>query len=392
MHRASLYILLFAVALLSAFGIVMLASTGYYLEEGEKQTYATMNNQATWLGLAVVVAAVVAFLNPEKLYEYRWWIFGVALVGLVMCYVPFFAKEINGARRWVSLHSLGLDRPSFQPSEVAKLAIIIVLAGWFARYEPLTREFVGGFVKPGCLLVATVLLIAGEVDLGTAALVTAVGVSLMYVAGTRWYYLAAVVVAAGGALGLAIRLTPNRVARIMAFLDLEKYKDEIGLQQWRALMALGSGAYEGVGAGDGRLKRGFLPESETDFIFPNVGEEHGLYGTLLIVGLFVAVSVAGMIIAHRAPTRFMRLVAVGITVTLALEALINMGVTTALLPNKGLPLPFVSYGGTNLLFAMISVGILVAIHRKSFRTVTRKDLLDTRRGGMRAATHGAHSL
>lgn len=389
MHRASLYVLLFSVSLLSAFGIVMLASTGYYLEEGDALTYATMKNQVTWLTLAVVAATVVAFVNPEKLYEYRWWIFAVALVGLVLCYVPFFAKEINGARRWVSLHSFGLDRPSFQPSELAKLAIVIVLAGWFARYEPLTREFAGGFLKPGCLLMVTVLLIGGEVDLGNAALVTAVGVFLMFVAGTRWYYLATVVVSAAGALGLAIWLNPNRVARILAFLDLEKYKDEIGLQQWRALMALGSGSYEGVGAGDGRMKRGFLPESETDFIFPNVGEEHGFYGTILIVGLFVAVLIAGMIIAYHAPTRFMRLVALGITVTLALEALINMGVTTALLPNKGLPLPFVSYGGTNLLFAMISVGILVAIHRRSFRTGARKDLLDTRRGGMRPLTHGA---
>lgn len=390
MHRASLYILLFAVSLLAAAGIVMLASTGYYLEDSAVQTYATMRNQAMWLLLAVVAAAACALLNPEKLYQYRWWLFGISLVGLAMCYWPFFAKEINGARRWVSLHSFGIDRPSFQPSEVAKLSIVILLAGWFARFEPLTREFIAGFVKPGILLVVTVLLVAFEVDLGTAALITAVGVLVMFVAGTRWYYLLTVVIAAGAGLGMAIRFMPNRLHRFLAFLDLEAYKDGIGLQQWRALMALGTGAYEGVGAGDGRMKRGFLPESETDFIFPNIGEEHGLFGTLLIVLLFAGVVVAGMIISHRAPTRFMRLLAFGITVTLALEAIINMGVTTALLPNKGLPLPFVSYGGTNLLFAMISVGILVAIHRRTPATTVRKDLLDTRRGGMRAAIHGVH--
>lgn len=390
MHRASLYAVLFSVSLLCAAGIVMLASTGYYLDDGDVQTYATMRNQATWLAVSLVAAVVAALVSPAKLYEYRWWLLGVAVVGLLMCYVPFFAKEVNGARRWISPHSFGFDRPSFQPSEVAKLAIVIALAGWFARHEPLTREFVKGFVLPGAMLMGTVLLVAGEVDLGTAALMTAVGVCLMYVAGTRWYYLMSIVVAAGGALALAIRFTPNRVARILAFLDLEKYKDDVGLQQWRALMALGTGATEGVGAGDGRMKRGFLPESETDFIFPNIGEEHGLIGTLLIVGLFVGLVVAGMIIASRAPTRFMRLLAFGITVTLALEAIINMGVTTALLPNKGLPLPFVSYGGTNLLFAMISVGILIGIHRRTPRTAASKDLLDTRRGGMRALVHGAH--
>jgi cell division protein FtsW len=163
---------------------------------------------------------------------------------------------------------------------------------------------------------------------------------------------------------------------------LEKYKDGLGLQQWRALIALGSGSIEGLGLGNGKQKRGFLPESVTDFIFPNIGEELGLYGTGFVLLLFVGILLAGISIAKNAPDRFSRLLSFGITVTLALEAIINMGVTTALLPNKGLPLPFVSYGGTNLLFAMAGIGILMNIHRHSPR-VQKKLLLDTRRGGMR---------
>ncbi len=392
MHRASVYILVFAVSLLTASGIVMLASTGAYLEDGqpEAQSYAAMQSQIVWLCLALVAATAFALVNPEKLYQHRWKIFGLSLIGLALCYWPFFAKEINGARRWISLHSFGLDRPSFQPSEVAKLSIIIILAGWFSRYEPLTREFFGGFVKPGLLLVLTVLLVACEVDLGTAALITMVGVLLMFVAGTRWYYLLTVVAAGGAGLAMAIRFMPNRLQRFLAFLDLESFKDGIGLQQWRALMAFGSGGLEGVGAGDGRLKQGYLPEPGTDFIMPTIGEEHGFYGTCLIVTFFVGVVLAGMIIAHRAPTRFTRLLAFGITAKLALEAIINMGVNTALLPNKGLPLPFVSYGGTNLLFAMIGIGILVGIHRRTPAVVASKNLLETRRGGMRSVTHAAH--
>jgi cell division protein FtsW len=207
---------------------------------------------------------------------------------------------------------------------------------------------------------------------------------MMFAAGTRWWYLGPVAVAVIAGFVGTVRLMPNRVERIMAFLDLEKFKDGLGLQQWRALIALGSGSVEGVGLGYGKQKRGFLPESVTDFIFPNIGEEFGLYGTGLVLVLFVLVLLAGMSIAKHAPDRFSRLLAFGITITIALEAIINMGVTTALLPNKGLPLPFVSYGGTNIILAMASIGILMNIHRHSPRA-QKKLLLDTRRGGMRPA-------
>lgn len=384
MHRIASYILVFAVSLLAAIGIVMLTSTSYHLMEKGAQEYSKVGHQSAWLVISSIAALGAALVNHQRLYRLRWWIFGASLVGLGMCYIPFFAEEVNGASRWISLHSFGIKRPSFQPSELAKLSIAILLAGWFSRHEPGTREFRVGFLYPALMVGITLILIACEVDLGTAALVGAVGGSMMFAAGTRWMYL--VPVAAMVVIGFvsAVRLMPNRVERIMAFLDLEKFKDGLGLQQWRALIALGSGSLEGVGLGYGKQKRGFLPESVTDFIFPNIGEEFGLYGTCFVLVMFVLVLLAGMSIAKHAPDRFSRLLAFGITLTLALEALINMGVTTALLPNKGLPLPFVSYGGTNLLFAMVSVGILVNIHRHSPRA-EKKLLLDTRRGGMRPA-------
>jgi cell division protein FtsW len=384
MHRIATYVLVFAVSLLAATGIVMLTSTSYHLMEKGAQEYSKVEHQSLMLVVGAVVALAMALLHHRWLYRLRWWIFGASLVGLALCYLPFFADEVNGASRWISLHSFGLPRPTFQPSELAKLAIAISLAGWFSRHEPATKEFGAGFLYPGLMVAVTLLLIAGEVDLGTAALVGAVGGSMMFAAGTRLWYLVPVATAAIVGFAVVVRTMPNRVERILAYLDLEKYKDGLGLQQWRALIALGSGAMEGVGLGYGKQKRGFLPESVTDFIFPNIGEEFGLYGTCFVLVLFVLVLLAGMSIANHAPDRFSRMLAFGITITLALEAIINMGVTTALLPNKGLPLPFVSYGGTNLIFAMASIGILVNIHRHSPQP-EKKLLPHTRRGGMRPA-------
>jgi cell division protein FtsW len=388
MHRAAPYVLVFAVSLLAATGIVMLTSTSYHLMEKGAQEYSKVEHQSTWLIVAALGGLAMAMLHYRWLYRLRWWIFGLSLVGLGMCYIPFFADEVNGATRWISLHSLGLPRPSFQPSELSKLAVAIALAGWFSRHEPGIKEFRDGFLYPGLMVGVTLVAIAGEVDLGTAALVGAVGGAVMFAAGTRWWYLGPVAAAVIGGFAGVVRLMPNRVERIMAFLDLEKYKDGLGLQQWRALIALGSGSLEGAGLGNGKQKRGFLPESVTDFIFPNIGEEFGLYGAAMVLVLFVCILLAGMSIAKHAPDRFSRLLAFGITITLALEAIINMGVTTALLPNKGLPLPFVSYGGSNLLFATASIGILMSIHRHTPRP-QKKLLLDTRRGGMRPAVHGA---
>lgn len=388
MNRASVYVLVFAVSVLAALGIVMLTSTSFFGDEKGAEAYVKVAHQAKWLVVGIGVAVGMACLDHRLLYRHRWWIFGTSLLTLALCYWPFLAEEKNGASRWLSLHSFGLSNPTFQPSELAKLALAIALAGWFSRHEPATKELKGGFLMPGGMVGITLLLIAGEVDLGTAALVGALGGGMMFVAGTRWIYLAPVCALVVGAFAFVVKHMPNRVERILAFLDLEKYKDGLGLQQWRALIALGTGGTSGVGLGDGRQKRGFLPESVTDFIFPNVGEEFGLWGALFVVVLFVLILLAGMSIAHHAPERFSRLLAFGITLTLALEAIINMGVTTALLPNKGLPLPFVSYGGSSLVFAMAGIGILVNIHRQTPH-VRRKDLLGTVRGGMRPAAHGA---
>lgn len=382
MNRASVYVLICSVFLLVLLGMVMLASTSFFVQEKNAEAYTMLWQQGVWVTVSLAAAIMLAFLDYQLLFRHRWPIYGITLVSLLLCFVPYIGVEVNGASRWIGLRSLGLPMVQFQPSEMAKLACAIAIAGWFARHAPLAGEWKIGFVIPGILILIPMLLVGMEVDLGSAVLIGALGGCMMFVAGTRWYYLTPIGVGLFSGLYLIIKLIPNRVERVMAFMDLEKYKDGLGLQQWRSLIAFGSGGMDGVGLGNGRQKMMGLPEAHTDFIFPMVGEELGFGGTILVVVLFTLIVLSGIYIAYHTQDRFGKLLSFGITITLALEALMNMGVTTGLLPNKGLPLPFVSKGGSSLLFALAGVGILVNIYRQNVR------LPLTRRQRMSYSPHG----
>jgi cell division protein FtsW len=188
---------------------------------------------------------------------------------------------------------------------------------------------------------------------------------MLFAAGTRLPYLLVTAAGAGGVLWHFVRNNENRWNRIMAFLDLERHKLDFGLQQWRAKLAFGNGGMDGLGLGNGAEKHGYLPFAHTDFIFPMIGEELGLWFTLGAVLCYVLIAVFGLLIAVHASDTFGRILAVGLTAMLVVPAILNIAVTTAVVPNTGLPLPFVSYGGTNLTFALLCVGLLIAIHRQS---------------------------
>jgi len=191
--------------------------------------------------------------------------------------------------------------------------------------------------------------------------------AMMYVAGVRTWLLGLAAGAGATLLGLVVYFNPNRMARIMAFMDPDNVEAQRGafFQQWRALLAFGNGGVSGRGLGNGAEKHGYLPFAHTDFIFPIIGEELGLAATLAVILAFVLIAVAGILIAQRAPDRFMSLVAVGLTANIVIPAAVNVGVATAMLPNTGLPLPLVSYGGTNLIFTLVSVGLLCGVYLRS---------------------------
>jgi cell division protein FtsW len=373
MARHSIFLLILAAVSLIALGIMMLASTTFEVAHEGGEDYVTLWRQLMWLGVAAVVCFVTALVDYNTWMRWRWYILIIAAVLLALCYVPMIGIKINGSKRWIGWRSLRV-----QPSEFAKIALVVALAGWFAVHEALTRTFWRGFALPGLILTGIVVLIGCEFDLGSALLAATVGLGVMFVAGTKSRYLSLILLLCACGLWAGVEFLPNRMERIMVTFDLEKHKEGLGLQQWVSKLAFGSGGVEGRGLGEGRMKLSYLPESHTDFIFPMVGEELGMRGTAGVVLAFAILVMSGFIVSAYAPNRFGKLLGAGLTFLIGMEALLNMGVTTALLPNKGLPLPFVSYGGSSLVAAMAAVGILINIHRQGVH-LTRNQLPAIRR-------------
>lgn len=351
-----------AVAALVALGLVMLASTSAWVR-GVEEPYHFFWRQSGMAVFGVIAAFMLARLDPKHLRQWWPWILTACCVLLALCYVPGISKTINGETRWISLPGIG----QFQPSEVAKAVTMIAMAGWFARWQTETRTLIRGFIVPAILLGIPFALILFETDMGTAVGLGAAGFSVLFIAGSRLIFLLPTTGLGAVAFGFLVRSNDNRWERIEAWLNLEDPHHQLdkGLQQWRALLAFGNGGVNGQGLGNGFEKFGHMPFAHTDFIFPNIGEELGLWGTLGTVLCYVVIAVAGIGIGVTAQNVFNRCLAIGLTAVIVVPAMINIAVTTAVLPNTGLPLPFVSYGGTNLVFTLASVGLLCGIHRRS---------------------------
>ena len=359
MRRKSAYILFLAVLGLLVIGIVMLFSTSAYARDSHGDVYFFIKRQAIWVGIGLLACIFAALVNYH-FWQKTWWLwFAVALAALAVCYIPHIGMRINGSRRWV-----GYGPITFQPSELAKIATIFFLATWFARREKPDGSVLSGFIIPLAIISLPAALVLGEVDLGTTALIAATAFVVMFIAGTNPLLLGGLAFAALGGLILVATQISERMGRLSAFLHPQNYKDDAGLQQMQALIAWGSGGMDGLGLGNGRQKMLYLPYAHTDFIFPIIGEELGLRFSLLVVFLFVVIIVCGIMIALHARDRFGLLLGSGIISLLALQAAVNIGVTTSLLPNKGLPLPFISYGGSNLAACMFGIGVLVNIYRQ----------------------------
>lgn len=356
-HRTSVYLLVAAVIGLMVLGLVMMTSTSAFAVESRGDAMYLLRKQSVGLAVGIVLCAVAACLDHHLLQKTWWLWFGLSVVLLALCFVPPIGQELNGSRRWIRL---GMQ---FQPSEFAKLAAVVAVAWWFSREKTDERSFVRGFVIPLVLAGVLMALIAPEVDVGTTALIGGTTFILMFIAGTRLRYLAPMVLVGAAALALAVSLMPERAGRFLAFMYPEEFPAD-AYQAEQGLIALGSGGVEGLGLGNGRQKMLYLPFAHTDFIFPVIGEELGLRWTLAVVATYLVFILCGAAIALRARDRFGLLLGFGVTVMIALQAAVNIGVTTALLPNKGLPLPFISFGGTNLIFCLIGVGILINIYRQ----------------------------
>lgn len=358
MHRHAIYILLLIVAGLTCLGLVMLSSTAAFAQESRGDMYYFVKRQGMWLCIALCVA-IAAGLLDYRIWK-TWWLALMALtvILLVLCFIPPIGMRINGSNRWVNLGLI-----TFQPSELAKVSALLFLAWWFEKHQANIKEFWKGFALPLGVLGALTSLILFEVDMGTTALILAAGLGVMFLAGTSLKFLLPMgVLAAGAGLYMATHID-ERMGRIMAFMDPEKYRLGEGLQQYQALIAFGSGGIDGLGLGEGRQKMLYLPYAHTDFIFPMIGEELGLKFTLATVAGYLLICICGTQVALNARDRFGVLLGFGCVMILTLQAAVNIGVTTSVLPNKGMPLPFISFGGSGLVICYFLVGLLVSIHR-----------------------------
>ena len=353
--KLAVTLLAFCVAALLALGMVMLYSSSM----GQPGAHYLIM-QLVWCAMGLALCVTAASADYGLLKKIAVPLLLLSLVLLVLVFVPDVGLKINGARRW-----LGHGPVRLQSSEFAKLALIIALAWYGERYQRQMRTWKRGVAVPALLAVAVLGLIFVEPDRGTTILLASVSGAMLLIAGVRWMYIAPPILATVAALGLSLWHDPMRIKRIFGWLYLEEHKNGVGYQAYQAMLALGAGGWTGLGLGNGRQKLGFVPENHTDFILSIIGEELGLVATLLVVLAFVTIVLCGLFIARNSRDTFGLLLGSGISLLIGLQAFINIGVVTSALPNKGLPLPFVSYGGSNLLILLASVGLLLSIARQS---------------------------
>jgi cell division protein FtsW len=358
MNKAAITLLVVTLILVTI-GVIMLFSTSaLQARDRYGDSYYLLKRQLVWLAIGTMCCVAAASTPYAKLRGLCAPALAIAAVLLTLVLVPHVGTKVGGARRW-----LGVGGFRFQPSEIAKLALVVWLAHWLAKEKRRSDQFNRGFLVPMTVVGAMLVLVLAEPDFGSTALLGCVAIAMMFIAGVRLRFLMPTILAGLAAFVALIIHNPVRSARLLAFMDLEKYKQGSGYQVWQAILAFGSGGINGLGLGNSRQKMFYLPEAHTDFIFPIVGEELGLIGTLGVLACFAALVACGVIISLNAPDLFAQYLGLGIVLLIALQALINIGVVTAWLPTKGLPLPFISFGGSNLMMNLVGVGLLLSIYR-----------------------------
>ena len=320
--------------------------------------------------LGIVILVLFASLNYQKLGKWSPVLIAVGMVFLALLFVPGIGLTIRGATRTLSMYST-----TIQPAEGIKVALVIYLAYWLDRRQNVMDRFVIGFL-PGMAVVAAVcLLIALQPDYGTAIVLAATSFAMLYIGRARLLHLASAVGIMLPVLFYRLYSSAHSRQRLMAYFDRlfgNSVDQTVNLQGadyqlQQALISLGTGGVFGNGLGQSRQKFLFLPDPHTDFVFAVIGEELGFLGSIAVLGLFVVFAWRGFRVARMAPDAFGFFLASGLTILITLHVLVNIGVVTGLLPTTGLPLPFLSYGGSWLLFCMMSIGILLNVSRMTYR-------------------------
>lgn len=357
--KKSLLILFLCVLALCVLGLVMLYSTVF-----KPADLVRFRSQLNYLGAGLILVPLLVRM------DYGWLnrrpvlcaLGGICVMLLIAVFIPGEGIQTNGANRW--LRNFG------QPSEFAKPMILTLLAAYLAGLpQRKIEDLKPGFLLPLLLGGVPALLIFAEPDWGTATLLGMLTLALLLISGARWAHLAITITGATSLLIILVAHNSLRLERFLVFLDPEAHRHGAGWQIWQSLLAIGSGGIWGHFLDGSLHKYGYVPEQQTDFIFARIGEETGLWGGTLVLLLYLGILLCGFQIAKQARDRFGHFLAAGCTTVITLQACINIAVATSLVPNKGLPLPFMSYGGSSLLAMFICVGLLgsVAWHSRADR-------------------------
>lgn len=345
--------------ILALIGLVMVFSaSGVVAGNRFHDSVYFLKRQLAWLAFGVLL------LQAASRVDYLVWrklalpILVMTVVLLALVLIPGIGTAAKGARRWLKVGPI-----SIQPAEMVKLVAVLYLAAYVTNKGERLKEFTRGFLPPLVVIGVLSLLVLLEPDLGTVVVLGIVALGLLFLAGARVGHLCSLVPVCLVAVAAVVWKSPYRLRRLMTFLDPGKDPTGAGFQVNQSFLAFGSGGPFGVGLGEGRQKLFFLPEAHTDFVLALVGEELGLIGAASIMLLFSVLALKGFQIAARARDPFGRHLALGITLLMAVQALINAGVATGLLPTKGLTLPLVSYGGSSLVVSLLAIGMLLSISR-----------------------------
>ncbi|MFN3467131.1 MAG: putative lipid II flippase FtsW, partial [Candidatus Brocadiales bacterium] len=340
-------------------GVVMVYSSDWVSSIGLRGDSSALLKHMIALGMGAGAMTGLACFDYRRL-ESLWYVWlALAVSGLALVLIPGIGTLQNGARRWIRLGPM----IGFQPSEFAKLVLVVFMASWASRYQGRMHEFLRGFLLPLLVVMALAVLTVLEPDFGTAGFIAALGMMLLIAAGSRWVYVGATALALVPILLLLIHQAAYRKARILSFLDPWNDASGAGYHIIQSWIALGSGGPLGDGLGKGYQKLFFLPECSGDFIFATLGEELGFAGTFSVVLLFALLAWQGLRVALRASEPFGQVLALGLTLMLCYQAAFNMAVVLGCVPTKGIPLPFISSGGSSLLLSMAAVGLLLNVSR-----------------------------
>ena len=356
-------LLIITLSLLTIGLIILLSASGAYAYLRKGDSYFFLKRQLMWAALGLVFLWIGTKFNYQRYQKLAIPLLLLTLGLLAAVLLPNLGQGPKGAHRWISLDFVGLGFIHFQPSEIARLSLVIYLASSLVRKREKMENFINGFLPYFIILGAISIMVVMEPDLGSAIIIGVIAFVLLFAGGARISHMIYALILALIPLCFSILEVGYRKDRIMAFLQPNLDPQGTAFQPLHFKIALGSGGLWGLGPGRGKEKLFYLPTPHTDSIFAVIGEEFGFIGTTLIIILFFAMALRGLKIARRAPDGLGKLLAVGLTSIICLQAAINMAVVTVILPTTGTTLPFISYGGSSLVICLTAVGILLNISK-----------------------------